>query len=247
MGSTLERMEQMSDLLERTPVSNRSEQARAATGLDAWAANATPVTAPPGRSEPYEALLSTFAGLSGWTLVHRNTTASVTGATVAEQRLGTWSGPSVHPGTVALDDLQGWLSLSLDELVRLVGLSPSARAWWRQHPDAPVRPNKAGRLLRFRTAVGLLVGELGPDATRSKLHEGGCLSGQLDEQRLAALEAAVQEVVSGELQAPPALTAGLSRTQLAAALADVGDELVQQRSESTKNSWKLGPEYSGEG
>lgn len=247
MGSTLERVEQMGDLLERTPVSNRSEQARAATGLDAWAANATPVTAPPGRSEPYEALLATLAGPSGWTLVHRNATALITGATVTEQRPGTLSGPAVHPGTAALDDLQGWLSLSLDELVRLVGLSPSARAWWRQHPDAPVRPNKAGRLLRFHTAVGLLVGELGPEAARSKLHEGGCLTGHLDEQRLATLEAAVQDVVSGELQAPPALTAGLSRAQLAAALANVEDELAQQRSESTRSSWELGPEDSGAG
>ena len=151
------------------------------------------------------------------------------------------------PWEAALDDLQGWLGLSLDELVRLVGLSPSTRAWWRQHPDAPIRPTKAGRLLRFRTAVGLLVGELGLEAARSKLHESGWLTHQLDEQRLATLEADVQHVVSGELDAPPALTAGLSRAQLVAALADVEPELAQQRSESARSSWKLGPEDSGAG
>lgn len=237
----------MSDLLESTPVSDGSEQARAATGLDAWAANPTPVTAPTGRSEPYEALLSTSAGPSVWTLVHRNVTALITGATITEVRPGMLSAPAVHPGTAALDDLQAWLSLPLDELVRLVGLSPSARAWWRQHPDAPVRPAKAGRLLRFRTAVGLLVGELGMEAARSKLHKGGWLKDHLDEQRLATLESAVQDSLSGELKAPPALTAGLSRAQLAAAVDGVEDELAQQRSESTRSSWKMGPEDSGAG
>ncbi|GAA4885059.1 hypothetical protein GCM10025788_26450 [Serinicoccus chungangensis] len=234
----------MSDLLQRTPVSDDSAQAKAASALDAWAEDVTPVIPPPGTVEPFLALLTSSPQFSGWTRVRRNLTVVTT---VAPSRTDPPTEPgssSPHPGTAALEELQGWLGLSLDELVRIVGLSPSTRAWWRQHPDAPVRPNKAGRLLRFRTAVGLLIGELGLQKGRAKLHEGGWLSGRLDDRRLGGLELAVQQLISGELQAPNALT-GLTRDELIAAVSDVEDELVQQTHEKTRGSWKLGPEDSG--
>lgn len=141
---------------------------------------------------------------------------------------------TVHPGTEALDQLQDWLALPLDEIVAVVGLSGSTRQFWRNNPTAVVRPSKAGRLLRFRTAVGLLVGSIGLERARHVLHDEGWLR-PLDEVRLVALEARVREQLSpGPLLAPPGLE-GLSREQLLAASAPSG-EAEQRRSESARDT-----------
>lgn len=140
----------------------------------------------------------------------------------------------VHPGTEALDQLQEWLGLPLDGIVAVVGLSGSTRQFWRNNPTAAVRPSKAGRLLRFRTAVGLLVGSVGLEQARHMLHSEGWLQ-PLDETRLVALEARVREQLSpGPLVAPPGL-GDLTREQLLAASASSG-EAVQRRLESARDT-----------
>jgi hypothetical protein len=140
----------------------------------------------------------------------------------------------VHPGTEALQQLQEWLNLPLDEIVSIVGLAPSTRQFWRNNPTAEVRPSKAGRLLRFRTAVGLLVGDVGIEQGRHILHGEGWLE-PLDEARLVALEARVREQLSpGPLSAPPGLT-DLSREQLLAAAHPSG-EAAQRRLESSRDT-----------
>lgn len=126
--------------------------------------------------------------------------------------------PVEHPGTVALRELQEWLDLGLDAIVTLVELSPSTRAYWRSNPTAPLRPTKAGKLMRLRVAVGLLVGELGADEARSTLRGEGWLADPLDETKLARLEIRVRQALVPEgLQPPAYLTrGGLSRDELLA-------------------------------
>lgn len=148
--------------------------------------------------------------------------------------------PSVHPGTAALEELKTWLALPLDTIVGLVELSPSARAWWRSHPTAPVRPDKAGRLLRFRAAVGLLVGHIGAEAARQRLHGGGWLEGRLTDARLAEFEALVHQEFVPALTLPPRLAAGLTAPALDA-LRNPSADLEQQRAERAA-TWTLGPD-----
>lgn len=142
--------------------------------------------------------------------------------------------PAKHPGTVALEELQAWLAMSLDDIVSVVGLSPSTRQFWRNNPGAPVRPAKAGRLLRFRTAVGLLVGSLGLEPARHVLRSEGWLV-PLDEERLVALEGRVREHLAPEpLAAPPSL-ATLTREQLLARVSPGPQEAAQRRLESARD------------
>jgi len=148
--------------------------------------------------------------------------------------------PTVHPGTAALEELRTWLALPLDTIVELVELSPSARAWWRSHPTSPVRPNKAGRLLRFRAAVGLLVGRMGAEAARQRLRAGGWLVGRLTDARLAELEALVHQELVPEFTLPAHLAAGLTAPALEA-LRNPAADLEQQRDERAA-TWTLGPD-----
>ncbi|GAA1477098.1 hypothetical protein GCM10009623_15440 [Nocardioides aestuarii] len=146
----------------------------------------------------------------------------------------------VHPGTEALDQLQGWLNMPLDDIVAVVGLSPSTRAFWRRNPTAAVRPGKAGRLLRFRTSVGLLVGAVGAEEARHVLHDERWLE-PLDEARLVALEARVRRQLAPEPPIAPAGLANLSRQQLLAAVTDRDGEVVQRQLESSRDGEFVGP------
>ena len=139
-----------------------------------------------------------------------------------------------HPGTQALEQLQTWLSMPLGDILSIVGLSVSTRQFWRNNPTAPVRPAKAGRILRFRTAVGLLVGQVGPERARHLLHSEGWLK-PLDEVRLVALEARVRDQLAPEPLTAPAALAALTPAQLLAAVASSGDEAAQRVLESSRD------------
>ena len=135
-----------------------------------------------------------------------------------------------HPGTAALRDLERWLGMGLDAIVRLASLSPSTRAFWRENPTAPIRPNKAGRLLRLHAAVGLLVGEVGLEHANRALRGEGWLAEPFDEDRLVRLEVRVRQALLPEGLQPPAYLdhGGLTRKELRArALADPEDEKAQ--------------------
>ena len=146
---------------------------------------------------------------------------------------------TTHPGTEALDQLQAWLGLPLDDLMGIVGLSTSTRQYWRNHPEAAVRPAKAGRLLRFRTSVGLLVGALGVEQARHVMHAEDWLK-PLDEARLVAFEARVRAELSPEPRRAPAGLAGLTRSQLLAGVADRTEEVAQRRLESSRGGEAVG-------
>lgn len=144
------------------------------------------------------------------------------------------SSPAKHPGVQALEQLQDWLGLPLADILSVVRLSPSTRQFWRNNPRAPVRPDKAGRLLRFRTAVGLLVGALGLERARHALHSEGWLK-PLDEARLVAFEARVREqLTSGHVTAPDGLAA-LTEKQLLAAVHPRSGEDAQRLLESSRD------------
>lgn len=147
---------------------------------------------------------------------------------------GTGTGREVHSGTEALDQLQKWLGLPLDDIVTVVGLSPSTRQFWRNNPSAAVRPGKAGRLLRFRTSVGLLVGAVGAEQARHVMHDEGWLE-PLDEARLVAFEARVRRQLAPEPRTAPAGLAALSREQLLGAVMGRGGEVAQRRLESSRD------------
>lgn len=150
------------------------------------------------------------------------------------------TGRDVHPGTEALDQLQEWLGMPLDDIVAVVGLSPSTRAFWRRNPAAAVRPGKAGRLLRFRTSVGLLVGTVGAEQARHVMHDEGWLE-PLDEARLVAFEARVRRQLAPGPRVAPAGLAGLSRAQLLGAVTDRDEEVAQRRLESSRDGEVVGP------
>lgn len=204
------------------------------TGHDVWRDDIqakfpteTPVVRPVGKTESFDQLLhSVFTRTSGRVVVVTSQDGVVVhGSDVAEfvrVMFGPHQSEKAHPATAATDALAEWLQMSLDSVVALVGLSSSTRAHWRNKPDAPVRPTKSGRLLRLHSAVGLLVGNLGLERARAKLHNENWLSEPLDEQRLAALEAEVRDVhLPGGLEAPAYLLGGgLSRDEVLARMAD---------------------------
>jgi len=212
------------------------------TGFDVWRDDIqaklpteTPVVRPAGKTESLDRLLhSMFTRTSGRVVVVTSQDDILQGSDVAELvRVIFAPHPSEgsHPATTATDSLAEWLQMSLDSVIALVGLSPSTRAHWRYNPKAPVRPSKSGRLLRLHSAVGLLVGSLGLERARAKLLTEGWLSEPLDEQRLAALEAAVRDVhLPGGLQPPDyLLEGGLTRSQVLARLADSSADDANQR------------------
>ena len=212
----------MPDLLERRPEATVTSHDVWATHLIAAFGDGTPVTRPAVKSETFEALVGLF-----------------------NARLQAYSAhpdPVSHPGTEALRQMQEWLNLPLDRIVQVAGLGPSTRAYWRSHPTAPIRRGKTGRLLRLRSAVGLLVGTLGPERARALLHAEGWLGEPMDESRLAALEARVREqFVPGGLR-PPAQLVGLSREERRArALRGTQDDLDQQ-SRERETAAQLGPD-----
>ncbi len=150
--------------------------------------------------------------------------------------------PGDHPGTIALRELQEWTGLGLDALVALVGLAPSTRAYWRNNPTAPVRPTKAGRLLRLRSAVGLLVGDAGLETARLILRSEGWLDEALDDGRLGELELRVRQVLLPEGLKPPAhVPTGLSREELLARA--IGDRADADAETSQRNSETSGTSY----
>ncbi|GAA2165135.1 hypothetical protein [Pedococcus bigeumensis] len=204
----------------------------------AWANDATYVTIPlvPLPSEALRALLRRSAELVARVKYELDRDDEARRAVTAPA-----VGPQPkHPGTQALEQLQSWLALPLDDIVAVVGLSPSTRQFWRNNPSAPVRPAKAGRLLRFRTAVGLLVGDIGLDRARHLLHSEGWLT-PLDEAQLVALEARVREQLSpGPLTAPPALAA-LTPEQLLAAVKPHTGEAAQRRLETPRDAASAAP------
>lgn len=140
-----------------------------------------------------------------------------------------------HPATNATEALSNWLGLGLDATVALVGLAPSARQFWRDRPSAPIKPEKAGRLIRLHTAVGLLVGHIGSAQARSRLQAQGWLDGQLDDAGLRALEAWVGDIVAPtDFIPPPFLSAGKSKRQLRKMVTSPKAELAMQAAERQK-------------
>lgn len=153
---------------------------------------------------------------------------------------------SEHPGTVAVRELGQWLDMPLDNVVKLVGLSPSTRQWWREHPDAPLRPGKAGRLMRLRTAVGLLVGAVGAAEARALLVREHWLDALLDDTRLRVLEAGVRGVLRPSGLTLPAgvadrLASGLTPERLRR-LSDPTADLEQQERDRAQHTNAFGPE-----
>lgn len=176
------------------------------TGLTLFT-EATPLIRPKQRSDAFDALLRV--------------------AVIGSQTY--WVEESAeHPGTTAVAELRDWLDLSMDAVVSLVGLAPSTRAFWRNKPDSPIRNSGTKRLLRFRTAVGLLVGALGRDEARVRLTSSGWLERVSDMQGVAAFEAWVHNEIEPEPLTAPAHLASLTREQLEA-LAVVPDREFQRQ------------------
>jgi hypothetical protein len=233
----------MPELLERTPEATAPSHSVWLDRLIADFGDSTPVSRPAVRSDSYDALaelitarvrayldpavLLDVLGAFGAGRVE------VSAASIARalERAGRpeLTPTAAHPGTEALQQLQEWLNLSLDHIVELAGLGPSTRAYWRKNPTAPIRPGKTGRLLRFRTGVGLLVAEVGLETARARLHSEGWLEQNMDEPRLVAFEAWVHEQMTPGGPTPPTyLRHGLSREELRArALRGVDDEVAQ--------------------
>jgi hypothetical protein len=137
-----------------------------------------------------------------------------------------------HPGTLALEQLRTWLQLPLDRIVGVVALSPSTRAYWRSHPEAPLRLAKGGRLLRLRDAVGLLVGEVGAERARAILFGEHWLERPLDEGDLARLEGRVRgELLPHGLIAPTHVGHMTTDELRRLALSGEQDEQAQQTRE----------------
>ena len=216
------------------------------TGRDVWRdevqamfPDVTPVIRPNVPSESFDALVKAFFVRRAATVVVGSDVRVIVGDATPEllgQVRSTDSRSSqardnVHPATAATAELAGWLQMSLDAVVELVGLAASTRAHWRNNPTAPVRPSKSGRLLRLHTAVGLLVGEQGLERARAELYAGGWLTGPLDEARLADLEAHVRDVLLPNGLQPPAYLAagGLSREQILARTTSGAPDEERQR------------------
>lgn len=125
-------------------------------------------------------------------------------------------GSEQHPCTAAVAELRDWLDVSMDSVVTMVGLAPSTRAFWRNNPDAPVRSTGTKRLLRFRTAVGLLVGGLGRERARELLTETRWLTRVSDTDGLVAFESWVRRELDPEPMVAPSHLSGLTRQELAA-------------------------------
>lgn len=156
-------------------------------------AEATPLIRPKQPSDAFDALLRV--------------------AVIGSQRY--WVEESAeHPGTTAVAELRDWLDLSMDTVVSLVGLASSTRAFWRNNPESPIRSSGTKRLLRFRTAVGLLVGALGRDQARTRLSASGWLERVSDMPGVIAFEAWVHDQLDPEPLEAPGHLAGLSRKQL---------------------------------
>ncbi len=219
------------------------------TGRDVWRdevqatfPDVTPVIRPSVPSESFDALVEAFFVRRAATVVVGGDVRVVVHDASPELRALTGSltssdsqAQAVHPATSATAELAGWLQMPLDAVVELAGLASSTRAHWRNNPTAPVRPSKSGRLLRLHTAVGLLVGEQGPDRARATLHAGGWLTKPLDESRLADLEAYVRDVLLPEGLQPPAYLRndGLTRDQvLARTTAGAPDEARRRLAET---------------
>jgi hypothetical protein len=97
--------------------------------------------------------------------------------------------PAEHQCVTACRDLAGWLNIAATAVPALVGLADSTYHWWRTHPDATVRPGKAGRLLRLHSLLELLVSHLGADQARAWMVQHALPGRVLDEDGLRALEA----------------------------------------------------------
>lgn len=151
-------------------------------------------------------------------------------AAIGSQRY--WvEGSDQHPCTAAVAELRDWLDLSLDSVVSLVGLAPSTRAFWRNNPDAPIRNPGTKRLLRFRTAVGLLVGHLGRDEAQARLMATGWLERVGDTEGLVAFEAWVRQQIDPSPLVAPAHLSTLSREDLASLAVVPEGEFERQTSE----------------
>lgn len=233
----------MPDLLERTFEATAPSQDVWRDRLVADFGDSTPVSRPVVRSDSYDALAALIAArvrayldpgvLAEMLTVVGSGAVGVSASAILRAAIPRGADANVvgedHPGTEALRQLQEWLNLPLDHIAQLAGLAPSTRAYWRNNPTAPIRPGKTGRLLRFRTSLGLLVAEVGVEAARDGLHSQGWLDQRMDEPRLAAFEAWVHRQLTPEgLVAPEYLRRGLSREELRVrALRSVNDEAVQ--------------------
>lgn len=191
--------------------------------LDPWDVDGTPVTFPLGptpATEVYHVLVE-------------YTSRAIRAQPVSLVR-PTTAAPNVHPGTAALAELQEWLQMPLDEIVAIVGLQASTRQYWRLKPAAAVRPSKAGRLLRFRTTVGLLVGAVGLDRARHLLHDEGWLGRTLSEADLAALEARTRQVIQPVGPIAPSRLGHLSTEELRNLAMSNDGEDEQRRAEARR-------------
>jgi len=82
------------------------------------------------------------------------------------------AGRDLHAGLRAIDDLRGWLSLSVADIARISGLSESTVYWWAEHPTSIPRPAKIDRLLGLQALVWGLVDELGEALARQWFRAG---------------------------------------------------------------------------
>lgn len=119
-----------------------------------------------------------------------------------------------HPCTTAVAELREWLDMPLDTVVSLVGLAPSTRAFWRNNPEAPIRNSGTKRLLRFRSAVGLLVALSGREQARARIASAGWLQRVGDTDGLVSFETWVHNEIDPDPIVAPAYLGGLTRQQL---------------------------------
>lgn len=150
-----------------------------------------------------------------------------------------------HPATIATAELSEWLGIGLDAAVSLVGLAASSRQYWRENPEAPIRPGKAGRLMRLHTAVGLLVGAVGVPQAQARLRSGRWLDSAIDDDQLIALEQWVGNIVDPtDFSAPAFLQSPRSKRELRRVVASPKTDLSMQARERQNTAKREGADFS---
>jgi hypothetical protein len=101
---------------------------------------------------------------------------------------------SRHAGTLAWDELAGFLSLRNSDIAKIVGISEQTYYNWHRHPETVPKPQSLRNLLRLRAAMRTLISGRGSDAALTWFVSGS--PSRIDRM----VEAAGIEVVLSEAQ-----------------------------------------------
>lgn len=121
---------------------------------------------------------------------------------------------SLHAGTLAWDELAGFLSLRNSDIANIVGISEQTYYNWHRHPETVPKPQSLRNLLRLRAAMRTLISARGSDGALTWFVSGS--PSRIDRM----MEAAGLEVVLSETQS--------------ANMADALERLQSGRSDSSR-------------